>query len=120
MPPQAEPRQASVRADRLAAAAILAALGLHLAVVLGGGLDLAPDEALYWDWSRHLAMGYTEKPPMVAWLIGLTSSFLGDTEAGARLAAPFLSAACSACLWLLARRMFGATEALLSLLLFLA
>jgi hypothetical protein len=32
-------------------------------------LDLAPDEAHYWDWSRHLDWSYYSKGPLVAWLI---------------------------------------------------
>jgi len=35
----------------------------------GGPLDLAPDEAHYWDWSRHLDWSYYSKGPLVAWLI---------------------------------------------------
>jgi 4-amino-4-deoxy-L-arabinose transferase-like glycosyltransferase len=32
-------------------------------------LDLAPDEAHYWDWSRHLDWSYYSKGPLVAYLI---------------------------------------------------
>src|ERR1041385_3692302 len=32
-------------------------------------LDLAPDEAHYWDWSRHLDFSYYSKGPLVAYLI---------------------------------------------------
>src|SRR5262245_24447064 len=32
-------------------------------------LDLAPDEAHYWDWSRRLDWSYYSKGPLVAWLI---------------------------------------------------
>src|SRR5262245_31657226 len=32
-------------------------------------LELAPDEAHYWDWSRHLDWSYYSKGPLVAWLI---------------------------------------------------
>src|SRR4051794_36260110 len=38
-----------------------------------------PDETYYWDWSRRVAMGYFDHPPMIAWLIA----------AGGRLAAVF-------------------------------
>jgi len=40
-------------------------------------LDLAPDEAHYWDWSRHLDWSYYSKGPLVAWLIRLSCSLLG-------------------------------------------
>jgi 4-amino-4-deoxy-L-arabinose transferase-like glycosyltransferase len=32
-------------------------------------LPLFPDETYYWDWSRHLASGYFDHPPMIALLI---------------------------------------------------
>ena len=32
-------------------------------------LDLAPDEAHYWDWSRHLDWSYYSKGPLIAYLI---------------------------------------------------
>jgi hypothetical protein len=31
--------------------------------------DLAPDEAHYWDWSRHLDWSYYSKGPLIAWII---------------------------------------------------
>ena len=30
---------------------------------------LVPDEAYYWVWSRHLAGGYFDHPPVVAYMI---------------------------------------------------
>jgi len=32
-------------------------------------IPLFPDETYYWDWSRHLAGGYFDHPPMIALLI---------------------------------------------------
>lgn len=49
-----------------------------------GQLDLSPDEAQYWDWSRHLDWSYATKPPLVAWLIALTTSVFGDGYVGVR------------------------------------
>src|SRR5262245_57133802 len=54
--------------------------------------DLFPDEAQYWVWSQHLALGYYSKPPLVAWLIALTTGLFGDSEFGVRLSAPLLQA----------------------------
>ena len=56
-------------------------------------LDLLPDEAQYWSWSRHLAFGYFSKPPVVAWLISATTALAGNDEWGVRLAAPLVHAA---------------------------
>ena len=59
-------------------------------------LDLAPDEAHYWDWSRHLDWSYYSKGPLVAWLIRaggtLTEPWLGHLPGGATLAVRRMSA----------------------------
>jgi hypothetical protein len=54
--------------------------------------DLFPDEAQYWVWSQHLALGYFSKPPLVAWLIAVTTDLFGDSEFAVRLSAPLLHA----------------------------
>ncbi|HZZ84311.1 MAG TPA: glycosyltransferase family 39 protein [Anaeromyxobacteraceae bacterium] len=69
---------------QVAAVAALAALARGL---MTGGLELYSDEAYYWLWSRRLAAGYFDHPPMVAWLAALGTSFSG-TEAWLRL--PFV------------------------------
>jgi hypothetical protein len=49
---------------------VLASAGLHLRyLAYECPLDLAPDEAHYWDWSRHLDWSYYSKGPLVAYLI---------------------------------------------------
>src|SRR5437588_6275255 len=54
----------------LAATVILASAVLHvLYLVRDCPLALAPDEAHYWDWSRHLDWSYYSKGPLVAYLI---------------------------------------------------
>ena len=42
------------------------------------------DEAQYWSWSQNLDWGYFTKPPMIAWIIGITNSVCGDAEWCAR------------------------------------
>lgn len=49
--------------------------------------ELTPDEAYYWGWSRHLQGGYLDHPPMVAFLIALTTRIGGNNEIMIRLAA---------------------------------
>ena len=41
-----------------------ALLALRLAAIHAAKIDLVPDEAQYWSWSRELAFGYFSKPPM--------------------------------------------------------
>ena len=84
-------------------AAWRAALGLaavltaaRLAALFISPLQLYPDEAQYWLWSRALHWGYVSKPPMIAWLIRATTQIGGDREAWVRVSAPLLHAgACS-------------------------
>jgi len=43
------------------------------------------DEPYYWLWSRHLAAGYYDHPPMVALWIKLGTVLLGDSVLGIRI-----------------------------------
>lgn len=72
-----------------AALAIIAAIAMFRIayVAFWCPLDLAPDEAYYWDWSRRLDWSYHSKGPLVAWLIRTSCSLLGDTVLGVRLPA---------------------------------
>ena len=53
---------------------------------------LAPDveETQYWLWSQTPDAGYFTKPPMIAWVIGLTTAIAGDGVVGIKLAAPLI------------------------------
>jgi hypothetical protein len=62
----------------LAAVLILGAAALHVAYLYRSPLDLAPDEAHYWDWSRHLDWSYYSKGPLVAYLIRASCDLCGD------------------------------------------
>src|SRR5580704_12397486 len=53
---------------------------------------LSPDEAYYWVWSRALAGGYPDHPPMVALWIRVGTFVAGDGPLGVRLLAPFATA----------------------------
>jgi 4-amino-4-deoxy-L-arabinose transferase-like glycosyltransferase len=54
----------------LAAVLIFGSSALHVAYLTHDcPLDLAPDEAHYWDWSRHPDWSYYSKGPLVALLI---------------------------------------------------
>ena len=54
------------------------------------GLDV--EEAQYWQWSTTPDAGYFTKPPMIAWLIGVSTSLFGLSEFGVRAFAPLLQA----------------------------
>src|SRR5580704_16151163 len=77
-------------------------------------LQLYADEAQYWLWSRHLDLGYFTKPPLIAWIIRLTT-LGGDAEPLVRLSSPVLQAAAGIFLYRAAKRLYGARTALFSL-----
>ena len=70
-------------------------------------LELYPDEAQYWAWSRHLAWGYFSKPPMIAWLIAATTAIGGNGEAWVRLSAPLLHGGAALAVAAAAARLYG-------------
>lgn len=68
-------------------------------------LPLTGDEAYHWEWSRHLAGGYYDHPPMTAYCIKATTALIGSrSELGVRLGAILLLAGAAIALYLLARR----------------
>jgi 4-amino-4-deoxy-L-arabinose transferase-like glycosyltransferase len=101
------------RAIRLAIAMVVGAMLLRLVVLFLTPLQLYPDEAQYWLWSRDLAWGYASKPPLIAWLIRLTT-LAGNTEAWVRLSAPFLHAIAALALFGAGRRLYGPGTGLLA------
>jgi 4-amino-4-deoxy-L-arabinose transferase-like glycosyltransferase len=56
-----------------------------LRFVLAATANLAEDEAYYWLWSTHLATGYYDHPPMIAYWIRAGTAIFGQTEFGVRL-----------------------------------
>ena len=66
----------------------LAALTV-LRLLVAAATPLSPDEAYYWVWSRALAPGYLDHPPMVALWIRAGTLLGGDTAFGIRLLGPF-------------------------------
>lgn len=69
-----------------------------LRLVVAALTPLSPDEAYYWIWSRALAGGYYDHPPMVALWIRAGTLLLGDTALGVRLFAPLSVALASVAL----------------------
>ncbi len=77
-------------------------------------LELYPDEAQYWLWSRSLHWGYVSKPPLIAWLIRLTTALGGDGEAWVRLSAPLAHAGAMLALYPAGRRLYNPAAGLLA------
>ncbi len=80
-------------------------------------LPLSYDESYYWDWSRHLDWGYYSKPPMVAWLIFLSTQALGVSEFAVRLPALLTSTGSLVLLFVLTFRYLGEVSARFTLFL---
>lgn len=78
----------------------------RIVAVFASPLDLYPDEAQYWVWSRSFDFGYFSKPPMVAWLIGLTTAFSND-EPFVRLASSLMHAVAALALYGAGRRLYS-------------
>jgi 4-amino-4-deoxy-L-arabinose transferase-like glycosyltransferase len=65
------------------------------------------DEAYYWMWSKHLAFGYYDHPPMVALVIRLGTVIAGDTEFGVRVVSILLALPMSFAVYRTAEILFG-------------
>jgi dolichol-phosphate mannosyltransferase len=93
------------------------AYAVALRLIYAGSVELMPEEAYYWNYSRHLDYGYLDHPPMVAWLIRAGTSLFGQTELGVRAGALLCGAVTSVFIYKLARNAFGEASALAALLL---
>ena len=74
-------------ARQLQIAIVAVAVGAVVRLALAAWLPLFPDETYYWDWSRHLAPGYFDHPPAIAWAIRLGTMIVGVSPLGVRLGA---------------------------------
>ncbi len=72
--------------DFSVAAPLAIAYLLVLRLIYLGQLELAPQEAYYWNYAQHLDIGYLDHPPLVAWLIAMSLA-LGQGEFFVRLPA---------------------------------
>jgi dolichol-phosphate mannosyltransferase len=104
-----------VRSRELAIGLIVYAFALRL--VYSGSVELLPEEAYYWNYSRHLDIGYLDHPPLVSWLIRLGTAVFGQSQFGVRIGAVCCGVVTSVFTYRLARNLFGETSALAALVL---
>jgi hypothetical protein len=107
------PEPAQDRRFDLAAALLIGALTLFR-FCYAGTHELVQDEAYYWQWSRHLAWGYYDNTPLIAPVIRLCTRILGVDEAGVRAGAILSAATATGFIYAIARRLFGAKPAFVS------
>jgi 4-amino-4-deoxy-L-arabinose transferase-like glycosyltransferase/membrane-associated phospholipid phosphatase len=65
------------------------------AYIASGTIQLSGDEAYQWIWSKHLALSYYSKPPLIAYTQFLGTSLWGDTAFGVRFFSPLIAAVMS-------------------------
>ena len=82
-----------------------------------GAIQLAPDEAYYWDWSRRLALGYYDQGPFIAYLIRVTTAIFGTNEFGVRFGVLASCFGTLCCTYVLAKRLFAPMTGFLAVLL---
>jgi len=86
---------------------LVAVTALRLAYLASGVLDLSPDEAHYWEWSRRLDLSYYSKGPLVAYLIYALTASLGTSAFAIRVGAVLLSLLGAWVTYRLGREAFG-------------
>ncbi|MEE9154065.1 MAG: glycosyltransferase family 39 protein [candidate division NC10 bacterium] len=84
----------------------------HLWYIGSGTMDLAYDEAYYWEWSRRLDWSYYDPDgPFVAYLIALSTRLGGHTVFFVRLPAVLLALGTAVLAYLLTKRLFSSERA---------
>ena len=64
----------------------------NLAYLASGLIELTEDEAYQWVWSKHLALSYYSKPPLIAYTQWLGTHLWGDNDFGVRFFSPVIGA----------------------------
>lgn len=74
----------ATRDDQWPRALLVVSAAALVRLLFAAVLPVLPDEAYYWDWSRRLAPGYFDHPPVVALLIRFGTILFGPTPIGVR------------------------------------
>jgi len=82
-------------------------LGYRLLALYFEAPGLFFDEAYYFGWAQTPDWGYFSKPPMVAWLIALSTGLFGVSEFTVKLPAPLLFFATAWVIFLITNRLGG-------------
>lgn len=92
---------------RLAFLLAIVLITLYRVLVIEGiDLQLFYDEAYYFWWSLDPALGYYSKPPMVAWVIHLTTSLWGYSELAIKAGGLILYAATATVVYAIGRQLY--------------
>ncbi len=96
---------------------LVIALTFALRLVLGLLYDLTPQEAYYWDFSRNLALGYFDHPPVTAWTIRFFCELFGTSVFAIRFGAILYGAGALIFLHAITRRIWDERVAFFSIVL---
>jgi len=89
---------------------------LRLIYIGSGKIELSEDEAYKWLWSKHPALAYYSKPPLIAYTQFLGTHLWGDNEFGVRFFSPVIAAVLSVMSLRFLARQAGARLAVLVVL----
>ena len=95
----------------------IVAYSVVLRLAFAGVVELLPEEAYYWNYAQHPALGYLDHPPLIAWLIWIGTHILGNNELGVRLPTMFCWLISAFFIYRLAADMTSKTNAMRVLLL---
>lgn len=70
-------------------------------------LNLSFDEAQYWFWAQHLDLGYFSKPPLIGWVIALTTGLCGEAEVCIKLGSPLAYMGAAVAVFLAGQALYG-------------
>jgi 4-amino-4-deoxy-L-arabinose transferase-like glycosyltransferase/membrane-associated phospholipid phosphatase len=87
-----EPRVTQLQWLRVGYVLIAILFVARLIYIGSGRIELSEDEAYQWLWSKHLALSYYSKPPMIAFAQFIGTSIWGDREIGVRFLSPVIAA----------------------------
>ncbi|WP_018606397.1 glycosyltransferase family 39 protein [Uliginosibacterium gangwonense] len=107
VPPPPKKRPSTALPQPILLLGILALLTFYrLWVIPRLGVTLYIDEAQYWTWAQNLDWGYFSKPPVIAWLIALSTALFGDGLLAVKLPSLLLYPATAWLLFLLGKNLF--------------
>jgi dolichol-phosphate mannosyltransferase len=106
---------ADVRGRLICLGVVLFSFALRLFYL--GQPALLEEEAYYWNYAHHLAIGYLDHPPMVAILIRTGTLLFGNTEFGVRVSALICWLVTAGFSYSLTRSLYGRAAAFRAVLL---
>ncbi len=74
-------------------------------------MGLTPQDAYYWQYAKHPAIGYFDHPPMHAFTAATTTAVFGDNAFGIRFGPWLYSLGILLLLWDFTKRLFGERQA---------